>query len=91
MSSINLSKADSKVLAQVFDPESGPAKAEVLVDPNLPADRHIIDAEKLLSLKQRERDAISLIEAFERVNDQSLNKKDQTFYNALAILDQIIA
>lgn len=90
MQPLQLSKADSKVLAQVFDPESGPAKAEVLVDPGLPADRHINDAELLVKLKKRERDAISLIETFEASKDQSAENEEQTFRDALAILDQTI-
>ena len=90
MQQVNLSKADSKILAQVFDPESGPAKAEVIVDPSLPADRHILDAQLLQDLKTREASAIRLIEDFERSSTQTPQAKDDTFKSALALLDDIV-
>ncbi|KAK3705615.1 hypothetical protein LTR37_013223 [Vermiconidia calcicola] len=90
LSQVQLSKADSKVLAQVFEPESGPAKAEVLVDPYKPADRHIDDKLALAKLKARERDAIRLIEDFENPAIQSSHSKDEVYRKALSLLDQII-
>ena len=90
MQSVNLSKADSKVLAQVFDPESGPAKAEVVVDPALPADRHISSSEVLLQLKAREKSAIQLIEAYEKSADKSEQSKVGVYQQAIRILDDLI-
>ncbi|GAB7363728.1 hypothetical protein MBLNU230_g4296t1 [Neophaeotheca triangularis] len=65
MSNITLSKADSKVLSQVFDPESSPA-AQVVIDPYLPADQHIRDPTLLSKLQAGEKEAIRLIEDFEK-------------------------
>ncbi|KAK4499017.1 hypothetical protein PRZ48_009529 [Zasmidium cellare] len=83
-----LSKADSKVLAQVFDPESAPTRVEVLVNPDLPTDPRILDKELLLTLKSREKEAISIIEQFEKNPQQT--SKDVAFRSALSIIDDII-
>ena len=91
MQPLQLSKADTKVLAQVFDPESGPASVEVLIDPSLPEDRHISDALLFLGLKAREKSAIKLIEAFEKSQNKTPRVKDDAYRKALALLDQIIA
>ena len=89
-----LSKADSRILAQVFDPESGPAKAEVLVDPYLPADRHITDPTLLINLQKREKQAIALVEKFETFQppsgDASPHSKTEVFNEAIAILDELV-
>lgn len=85
-----LSKADSKVLAQVFDPESAPTRVEVLVNPDLPTDPCIQDAELLLKLKTREREAISIIEQFEKNQEDSQGSKDAAYKAALAIIDEVI-
>ncbi|KAK3701905.1 hypothetical protein LTR37_015216 [Vermiconidia calcicola] len=77
MHSAQLSEADSKVLAQVFDPETGPAKAEVLVDPT--------------ELKARERDAIRLIEDYENPATQSSQSRDEVYRKVLSLLDEIVA
>ena len=90
MQAIALSKADSKVLAQVFDPESGPANVEVLIDPTLPVDRNIQDEKLLSRLKSAEREAIQVIEAFEKSSNRTEQAKIRTYRNALARLDQII-
>jgi hypothetical protein len=91
MQSVTLSKSDSKVLAQVFDPESGPAKVEVLIDPTLPTDRHVRDGSLLAKLKLAEREAIQLIETFEKLSERTEQTKDQAYRRALARLDQLIA
>ena len=91
MQPVALSKADSKVLAQVFDPESGPANVEVLIDPTLPVDQHIQNDELLFRLKSAEREAIQLIEAFEKSTDRTEQAKLRTYRQALDRLDQIIA
>lgn len=90
MQSITLSKADSKVLAQVFDPESGPTKAEVLVDPSLPADRHIHSSDLLSKLRATEKSAIQLIEACEKSSDKSPQSKIDAYRKAIRILDSLI-
>lgn len=90
MQSFRLSKADSKVLAQVFDPESGPAKVEVIVDPGLPANRHINDAEVLSELRKKEREAIKFVEDFERSRDKSDVTKVDVYHKALDLLDTVI-
>ena len=90
MQPVQLSKADTKVLAQVFDPESGPALAEVLVDPTRPADRHGTDGAVLSRLKTSERAAIHLIEEHENSDAKTSKSKDETYRRALSILDQII-
>ncbi|CZT17699.1 uncharacterized protein RCC_03536 [Ramularia collo-cygni] len=87
-----LSRADSKVLAQVFDPESTPGRAEVLIDPSLPADRHILDIDLLNHLKAREREAIAFIEQFEKSGKSSnAPGKSDAFQSAIAILDDLIS
>jgi hypothetical protein len=91
MQSVTLSKSDSKVLAQVFDPESGPANVEVLIDPTLPTDRHVRDGSLLAKLKLAEREAIQLIEAFEKSSERTEQAKDQAYRRALARLDHLIA
>ena len=90
MQPLQLSQSDSKVLAQVFDPESGPATVEVLVDPTLPADRYINNVAQLAKLKLDEREAIQLIEAFEKSNDRSDQARTEAYRNVLARLDRII-
>merc|ERR1711975_91498 len=50
-----LSEADSRILTQVFDPESGPTKAEVIVDPFLPSDRQYHEDETVAKLDSRKR------------------------------------
>lgn len=90
MQQVHLSKADSKVLAQVFDPESGPAKAEILVDPDLPADRHILELDLLQDLRARENKAIQLIEGFERFANPTVQSKLEAYRSALSILDDLI-
>ena len=90
MQAIELSKADSKVLAQVFDPESGPANIEVVIDPTLPVDRNIRDETLLSRLKSAEREAIQVIETFEKSTNRTEQAKIRTYRKALARLDQII-
>ena len=90
MQSCELSTTDSRILSQVFDPESGPAKAEVIVDSSLRHDRHITDATLLASLKAREKVAIRKIEAYEARNDKTPKAKDETYRSALRILDGLI-
>ena len=90
MPSSKLSQADSKVLSQVFDPGSGPARAEVLVDPTLPSDRQISDSALLLELKSREKDAVRLIEQYENSSIKTSQAKETAYRSALEILDRII-
>ncbi|KAF2484892.1 hypothetical protein BDY17DRAFT_93253 [Neohortaea acidophila] len=85
-----LSAADAKILTQVFDPESGPAKAEVLVDPSLPQDRHVTTPELLAELRGREKAAIIMIEAHETSKEHTPAAKDQAYRQALSLLDEIV-
>lgn len=89
MATVQLSKADSRVLAQVFDPESGPARAEIIVDPSLPADQHL-SSTTLQELKRREKEAVSLIEAFEKSREKTESRKESVFRQALSQLNQIV-
>ncbi|KAI6850908.1 hypothetical protein KC352_g25501 [Hortaea werneckii] len=84
-----LSEADSRILTQVFDPESGPTKAEVIVDPFLPSDRQYHEEETVAKLRAREREAIVLIEQFEKEKPQTQSKAD-VFRAAVSILDGIV-
>ncbi|KAF2721416.1 hypothetical protein K431DRAFT_338704 [Polychaeton citri CBS 116435] len=86
----NLSKADSMVLAQVFDPESAPTRAEVLIDPYLAADRHIKDVELRSKLRSQERHAIMLIEDCEKTGTAHPDRRHAAYQQALAILDNIV-
>lgn len=87
-----LSRADSKVLAQVFDPESAPGRAEVLVDSSLPADQHIVDTDLLKKLKAREKEAINFIEHFEKSGQPPTSHgKIDAFNSAISILDDLIS
>ncbi|SMR54270.1 unnamed protein product [Zymoseptoria tritici ST99CH_3D1] len=85
-----LSKADSMVLAQVFDPESAPTRPEVLVNPDLPADAHILDKDLLQELKAREKEAIAMIEEFEKSGQTSVSKIE-AYRAAISILDDLIS
>lgn len=89
MSNIPLSKADSKVLAKVFDPESGPARVEILVNQDLPQDRYIHDAALLGALRAQEKKAIAIIEESE-TSRQPEAAKDDAYRTALAILNDIV-
>lgn len=85
-----LSKADAKVLAYVFDPESAPTKAEVIINPDLPADPRIHDAELLQKLKSREKEAITMIERYESAGQGSSTSKESVYRSAMAILNELI-
>nr|POF00974.1 tetratricopeptide repeat protein 36 [Quercus suber] len=91
MPPVQLSKADSKVLAQVFDPESISIRPEVIVDADLPSDRHILDEAIVAQLKHRERNAIQIVEAFETLEHKTIVLKHKTFSRALSLLDAIVA
>lgn len=86
----DLSVTDSKVLTQVFDPESGPVRAEIIVDPALPADKSILDTSILADIRSREKAAIRLIERCETSNDQDPRRRDRAYREALTLLDEIV-
>ncbi|CAK4030872.1 Hypothetical predicted protein [Lecanosticta acicola] len=88
---VQLSKADSKVLAQVFDPESSPNRPEVLVDPSLPPDARIQDQDLLSTLKAQEKRAIRVIEEYEKSRGTSSPSKEAAYLSALSILDNLIS
>lgn len=85
-----LSKADARTISQVFDPESGTSRAEVIVNPDLPADRHISDATVLSAVRTQEKDAIRNIEEFEKSANPSDSVRTYAYHNALAILNELI-
>lgn len=60
------------------------------MDPNLPADRYVSNAETLLQLKTRERAAVRLIEAFETSSQKLVSGRDSVYREALRLLDIII-
>lgn len=91
MGFVRLTKGDSKVLEQVFDPGSGPAAAAMVIDPSMPTDRHIGDAALLQQLKSSEREAVTLIEACEASPGQTKEIKDNVYRAALVILDHVIS
>ncbi|KAK4971128.1 hypothetical protein LTR66_009487 [Elasticomyces elasticus] len=83
-----LSKSDSMVLAQVFDPESAPSVTEILIDPYLPADRNIQDERLLSDLKAREVEVIRTIEDFEKGSRQ--DTKHDVYQEALTSITDLI-
>jgi len=88
MAPLQLSTADAKVLVQVFDPESGPRNAAVVVDPDQPSDRHLCD-EAVQVLKQKERHAIAVVEQYESARERP-QSKHEPYVSALRILDDVI-
>jgi hypothetical protein len=85
-----LSRTDARILAQVFDPESASSRAEVIVDPALSADRYILDVDLILTLREREKEAVRHIEEFEKSPRTSDSERTDAYHNALAILNQLI-
>ncbi|MCJ1235638.1 hypothetical protein MMC14_003609 [Varicellaria rhodocarpa] len=57
-----LSSNDHVVLAKLFDPESAPVTG-VLIDPSLPSDPNILDAQTYLSIQKEEKLIIETIES----------------------------
>jgi hypothetical protein len=68
----SLSRRDLNVLEKIKDPESDPSLL-VQVDPSLPKDPHISDAQEYQNISQQERDIISCIQRLEvqQVKQQS--------------------
>lgn len=104
MTSIDLSKNDSKILDAVFDPESSTSSSNIEIDPLLPSDPHFTDPTILSTLRARELSAIRIIEqhtpsapssprsATSSDNDEEMrtNDKDIPYNEALSILDNIV-
>lgn len=88
-SSTKLSASDSKVLASVFDPEASTSRAEVIVDPSLPADHQIQDSTLLAELQAQEKKAIKLLEDYETSISSTRRAKDEVYQDALALLDDV--
>lgn len=98
-----LSKSDTLILSQVFNPEALPSaqnqsQRNFEIDPSLPPDRHITSLTLLAELKAREKQAILLIEGFEtqHVQDSATGnvekeeEKKQVFGKAHGILTRLI-
>jgi hypothetical protein len=84
-----LSPSDIHILDSVFDPESKPADASsVSIDSNLPADPHIASQKLISSLKEREIQAIRLIESCRP--EPSATQKDEVYRAALDMLSKLI-
>lgn len=88
MQAINLSKADAKVLAHVFDPESAPGP-EILINPQLTADRNITDVTLLTELRRRESIIVSSVETFERAQPKA-QSKDSVYQSAFERIGGLI-
>ncbi len=86
---MQLSASDVKVLASVFDPEASTSRAEVIVNPSLPADRHIPNSTLLAELQAQEKSAIQLLEKYESSPSKDSSSRDNVYRSALAILDQV--
>jgi hypothetical protein len=86
----HLSETDARVLACVFEPEGIPAGTKVFVDPSLPEHNQIQDHEVLQNIARREREAIYLIEQFEKSDKLGNSSKHETFATAIQILDDLI-
>jgi hypothetical protein len=57
-----LSQGDERILNAVFDPESAPEAPTVIINPSLSADPHILDLGILRVIKDKELQAVKLIE-----------------------------
>ncbi|KIW05917.1 uncharacterized protein PV09_03110 [Verruconis gallopava] len=84
---LTLTTSDAKVLDAVFDPESAPEAPRITVDPSLPSDPHIRDAQLLARLREQEIAAVKIIEA---CPSQDGDAKRETYRKALEILDAVI-
>ncbi|KAK3051832.1 hypothetical protein LTR09_007132 [Extremus antarcticus] len=73
---MQLSASDVKVLASVFDPEASTSRAEVIVNPSLPADRHIPNSTLLAELQAQEKSAIQLLEKYESSPSKDSSSRD---------------
>lgn len=105
MTSINLSKNDTKILDAVFDPESSTSPANIEIDPLLPSDPHITDPTLLAALRAQELSAIRMIEQYttsapssprstassDHEEEGQINDKDTPYNQALSILDKTVA
>ncbi|KXL43374.1 hypothetical protein M433DRAFT_70220 [Acidomyces richmondensis BFW] len=96
--SVPLTKSDTHTLSLIFSPESSAARPEILLDPSLPADRHIASPTTLASLRRREREAITDIEAYESSQaspapppDEEPAEKVRIYQSALHHLDALVA
>jgi hypothetical protein len=96
-----LSRGDERILDQVFDPESSPEAVVVPIDASLPADPHINHGDLLRQLRNREMEAIRLVEGSSQKpqlssmamsSSEQLNQiKDSVYNEALQILSTLIA
>jgi hypothetical protein len=98
----SLSQGDELILNQVFEPESSPEAPKILVDASLPPDPHISDLPLLKELREREVDAIQMVEQqSQRPNLSSVpfssqkvdndTDKERIYSEALSILSELIS
>lgn len=84
-----LSKGDTQVLSQIFDPESNASSDEVLIDDSLPAEPHIRNEAVLKALRTEEIQAISLVER--AITSPEAAEKECAFEEALRLITTIIS
>jgi hypothetical protein len=102
MTSIDLSKNDTKILAAVFDPESSTTTPNIEIDPLLPSDPQIRDLSLLNTLRAQELSAIRTVEQYTPSEPSSPRSsssseeeqhqdegKDIAYQNAFYILNDI--
>jgi hypothetical protein len=106
MTSIDLSRNDTKILDTVFDPESSTSTPNIEVDPLLSSDPHIQSLSLLTALRAQELSAIRIVEKYtpsapstprgpssldSEEDSQQEDGKDIAYQKALHILNGIIA
>jgi hypothetical protein len=89
----DLSKNDTSVLSQIFNPESNPT-LDAIVDPSLPSDPNVTDSQILSTLRAQETDAIRLIERLQtpeskKEQERNPNLREEGFSEALSTLTAI--
>ncbi|KAF2403331.1 hypothetical protein EJ06DRAFT_272624 [Trichodelitschia bisporula] len=95
MASAALSPHDTHILTTLFDPSAAPTPGPTIT-PSLPPDPHV-PASRLLSLRKREREAISLVEAYEAKHREASQSRPSppdrvaTASAALKLLDKLVA
>jgi hypothetical protein len=105
MTSIDLSKNDTKILDAVFDPESSTSTPNIEIDLLLPPDPHIRNLSLLTALRAQELSAIRIVEQYtpsasstprsstssDSEDEPQQDAKDLAYQKALHILNAIIS
>jgi hypothetical protein len=80
-----LSQGDERILNAVFDPESAPEAPTVIINPSLSADPHILDLLTLRIIKDKELQAVKLIETASSRPNIALRRTTEDAINISAI------